>query len=326
MIVLNRLMLKSYAADALDLILAEDNATYAKLTQSELCFHIQDQHPAIEKELAFALSADWEEIKNFESYNVFRRLYMHLVRVLRNRKGAVGIPKHVLESIVDTMLPDIIAFFETEEGRHEFEEWKTERYRAEIVHHYDALIDENNDPVHDPEPLKKHMDGWDGDTFIDALKLTDDKSVLEIGVGTGRLAVKVAPFCRSFYGIDLSPKTIDRAKENLFEYKNINLICGDFLSYEFNQTFDVIYSSLTFMHIQEKEEAIKKVAKLLTENGRFVLSIEKSQTTVLEYGKRKVGIYPDRPEIISKYIEAAGFKKIEQKETEFAYIIIAEKA
>ncbi len=319
-------MLKSHAADALDLILAKDDAAYARLNQSELCFHIQDRYPAIEKELAFALSADWEEIKNFESYNVFRRLYLHLFYVLRNRKGAVGIPKHVLESIVDTMLPDIIAFFETEEGRHEFEEWKTERYRAEIVHHYDALIDENNDPVHDPEPLKKHMDGWDGDTLIDALKLADDKSILEIGVGTGRLAVKVAPMCKSFCGIDLSPKTIARAKENLSEYKNVNLICDDFQIFEFDQTFDTIYSSLTFMHIKEKESAIKKVAKLLTENGRFVLSIEKSHATILQYGKRKIKIYPDRPDIISKYIEAAGFKKIEQKETEFAYIIIAEKA
>lgn len=322
---MNRLMLKSYAADALDLILSKDDAAYAKLNQSELCFHIQDRHPKIEKELAFALAADWEEIKNFENYNVFRRLYWHLVRILRDRKGAIGIPKHVLESIVDTMLPDIIAFFETKEGQREFEEWKAEQRRSEIVRHYDSLIDENNDPVHDPESLKKHMDGWDGDIFIDALQLTEEKSVLEIGVGTGRLAIKVAPLCRSFCGIDLSPKTIDRANENLFEYKNINLICGDFLTYEFNQTFDVVYSSLTFMHIKEKEAAIKKVAKLLTENGRFVLSIEKSQTTVLEYRKRKIEIYPDRPGVISEYLEAAGFIKIEMKETDFAHILIGEK-
>ena len=29
-----------------------------------------------------------------------------------------------------------------------------------VSSHYDALIDENNDPVFDPEPLKKHMDLW----------------------------------------------------------------------------------------------------------------------------------------------------------------------
>ncbi len=42
-----------------------------------------------------------------------------------------GIPKHVLEAIVDTMLPDIIAFFETEEGKREFEEWK----KMQASHH-----------------------------------------------------------------------------------------------------------------------------------------------------------------------------------------------
>ena len=124
---MNKLILKSYAADALDLILVEDSTAYTKLDRSELCFHIQDRHPEIEKELAFTLSADWEEIKNFENYNVFRRFYLHLVRILLDRKGAVGIPKHVLESIVDTMLPDIIAFYETEEGRREFEEWKAKQ-------------------------------------------------------------------------------------------------------------------------------------------------------------------------------------------------------
>lgn len=142
---MNRLMLKSHAADALDLILSKDDAAYARLSRSELCFHIQNQHPQIEKELAFALSADWEEMKSFESYNVFRRLYLHLIHVLRDRKGAVGIPKHVLESIVDTMLPDIIAFFETEEGRKEFEEWKAEQQRMGTSYNDDALNDKDID-------------------------------------------------------------------------------------------------------------------------------------------------------------------------------------
>lgn len=34
------------------------------------------------------------------------------------------IPKHELEKLARCFLPDIIAFFETEEGRREYEEWK----------------------------------------------------------------------------------------------------------------------------------------------------------------------------------------------------------
>lgn len=29
------------------------------------------------------------------------------------------------------------------------------------VTHYDLLIAENNDPVHDPEPLRAYMDKWE---------------------------------------------------------------------------------------------------------------------------------------------------------------------
>ncbi|MBR2328239.1 MAG: class I SAM-dependent methyltransferase [Clostridia bacterium] len=116
----------------------------------------------------------------------------------------------------------------------------------EVIEHYNKLIDENNDPARDPKPLRDYMDKWDGEKFIESMQLDKGKSVLEIGIGTGRIAIKVAPYCKSLCGIDISEKTIGRAKENLSMYQNINLICCDFMSCEFETQFDVIYSSLTF--------------------------------------------------------------------------------
>ena len=80
------------------------------------------------------------------------------------------------------------------------------------------------------------MDKWDGDIFIRELCLTKEKSVLEVGVGTGRLALRVAPFCGRFIGIDISPKTIDRASENfsLYGLLNADLISADFTTYNFH--------------------------------------------------------------------------------------------
>ena len=194
-----------------------------------------------------------------------------------------------------------------------------------VSKHYDLLIEENNDPVRDPEPLREYMDKWDGRQFIDSLKLTKEKSVLEIGVGTGRLAVRVAPECREFCCIDLSPKTVKRAKENLKEQTNVALICGDFMSYEFGRKFDVIYSSLTFMHIKDKQAAINKVKTLLNISGRFVLSIDKSQGDTIEYGTRKIKIHHDRKEDIAEYINQSGMSLIKVFETEFAEIFAAAK-
>ena len=194
----------------------------------------------------------------------------------------------------------------------------------DVIRHYDLMIDENNDPVRDPEPLREYMDKWDGQKFIDFLQLTKEKSVLEIGVGTGRLAVRVAPECREFCGIDLSPKTVKRAKENLKKQTNVTLVCGDFMSYEFGRKFDVIYSSLTFMHIRDKQAAINKVRSLLNIGGRFVLSIDKNQSDTIDYGTRKIKIYPDNKEEIVKYITQSGMNLMKVFETDFAFVFIAE--
>lgn len=196
---------------------------------------------------------------------------------------------------------------------------------TDLIRHYDLLIEENNDPVHDPAPLRAYMDLWDGLVFLAELALDPSKSVLEIGVGTGRLAIRTAPLCGEFYGIDISPKTILRAAENLGHLKNIHLLQGDFMDMPPEQTFDVIYSSLTFMHLPDKQEAIEKAAALLNCGGRFVLSIDKNQDTVLDMGIRTLPIYPDTPEAIRLCLAKAGLKLTAQTETEFAHIFAAVK-
>ncbi len=58
---------------------------------------------------------------------------------------------------------------------------------------------------------------------------------------------------------------------------NVLLLCDDFIKYNFERKFDIIYSSLTFMHFPNKLFVIKKISNLLEANGRFVLSIDKNQ-------------------------------------------------
>ena len=194
-----------------------------------------------------------------------------------------------------------------------------------IIEHYDNLIDENNDPVHDPKPLQDYMNKWDGQRFVDEMHLDENKTVLEIGIGTGRLAIKTAPLCKNFYGIDISPKTIAKAKINLSEFSNVRLICDDFMKYDFSNKFDVIYSSLTFMHIENKQNAIKKIASMLNNNGIFALSIDKNQENFIDMGKYKANIFPDKQSEIEKYINNANLNIKTKYETEFAHIFIAEK-
>jgi len=104
----------------------------------------------------------------------------------------------------------------------EKEENIMEKISVSVKEHYDLLIQEGNDPLNDPPVLQNYMNKWDGQLFIDALALNQDRNVLEIGVGTGRLAKKVLEIgCAYFTGIDLSLASIDRAKENLSVHSNI---------------------------------------------------------------------------------------------------------
>jgi len=185
--------------------------------------------------------------------------------------------------------------------------------------HYDLLIDDGQDPVFDPKPLKEYMNKWDGQGFVDEMCLNKTKSVLEIGVGTGRIAVRVAPLCKKFTGIDVSPKTVNRAKENI---RGAELICGDFLEYEFNEKFDIVYSSLTFLHIEKKQQAFDKVQSILNGNGRFVLSIDKNQDELLDAGFSKIRVFPDNPTDIKNYAKKSFLKLLKEYETEFAYIFV----
>lgn len=213
------------------------------------------------------------------------------------------------------------------------DDWRRFGERHDVIRHYDALIDEIDDPqnykvvdpAHDPEPLRTYMDKWDGEAFIEAMQLNPNKSVLEIGVGTGRLAMRVCGKCGSFTGIDISPKTIERAKENLREFSNASLLCGNYLTQQFDKSFDVIYSSLTFMHIEGKQAAIEKAVSLLSSGGRFVLSIDKNQQTEIDYGTRKVSVYPDNPDEIFSLLIEAGLTVEKQFETEFAVVFVAQK-
>lgn len=195
------------------------------------------------------------------------------------------------------------------------------------IEHYDNLIDENNDPVRDPEILKEYMNNWDGRQFIDALELTEDKTVLEIGIGTGRIAVKTAPNCAKLYGVDVSPKTIGRAKENLAFADNVEYILADYLKYDFSMRFDVIYSSLTLLHIENKQAFFNKVFADLEANGRFVLSIDDdNQEDYLNMGEYKVRVYPDNPTDTKAGLLKAGFEIKDIIETQTAHIFVCDKA
>ena len=60
----------------------------------------------------------------------FKRFLMRLEFVFRDTRGegrAPKIPEHIITEVARCLMPDILAFYESEEGKKIFEEWKAKR-------------------------------------------------------------------------------------------------------------------------------------------------------------------------------------------------------
>jgi len=93
---------------------------------------------------------------------------------------------------------------------------------------------------------------WNKEVNIEGL----NKNIifLDLGCGIGRVAKKVAPLVKEYYGIDFSTEMIKKAKEIFKDYKNVNFFTNngiDLRNFKDNQ-FDVAYVCLVFQHMQKE--------------------------------------------------------------------------
>ena len=169
------------------------------------------------------------------------------------------------------------------------------------------------------------MERWDGAPFMELLSLDGTQSVLEPGVGTGRLARRVAPRCRHLTGIDLSPATVARARAHLSGYGNTTLLCGDFMTFPFRETFDRVYASLFLFHIRDKAAALARMASLLAPGGRLVLSVSLERAEWLDMNGRRLPLYPDDPDRTASLLRAVGLVLTDAVPVEAALLLAAGK-
>ena len=123
-------------------------------------------------------------------------------------------------------------------------------------------------PIADQESYEKKLQ-----VTLDYLR--PDMKVLEFGCGTGSTAITHAPYVKHIQAIDISSKMIEIAQGKADANNVKNVTFKRSAIDEFNasdQTFDAVLG-LSILHLLEnKEDVISKIHKILKPSGIFVTS------------------------------------------------------
>lgn len=101
------------------------------------------------------------------------------------------------------------------------------------------------------------------------------KNVLEIGCAAGILASLLAPTCREFVGIDVTPTAIEFARKlaRTLHRFNTRFFVGDAHALAFpDASFDAIVSMEVFEHLIDPGKALEEFSRVLKPGGVIVLT------------------------------------------------------
>lgn len=98
-------------------------------------------------------------------------------------------------------------------------------------------------------------------------RLNASSRVLEIGIGTGRIAVPLAPYVRAYYGVDLARPMIDKLLGKR-EDEPVYPVIGDARQLPFaGGSFDTVIAVHVFHLIPGFHEALDEVRRVLKPDG-----------------------------------------------------------
>ena len=104
------------------------------------------------------------------------------------------------------------------------------------------------------------------------VEITPGGKFLDIGVGTGRIAIPLAEKLNTnLIGVDISGKMIQKCLEKTSSFNNVSLIIADGLALPFSENqFDLILTSHLLHLLSDPLQFIRKVTRLLAKNGYYI--------------------------------------------------------
>ncbi len=131
-------------------------------------------------------------------------------------------------------------------------------------------------------------------TIARRAQLAPDEDALDVGTGTGIVALHVAPYVRRVVGIDRSLPMLRIARNRTEESgsRNVLMEFGDLAHLPIRPgSINVAFCSLVLRHVKQPERAVLNIARTLRPGGRMVVC-----DVILRGGSglRGIGLCPDQ--------------------------------
>jgi arsenite methyltransferase len=114
-----------------------------------------------------------------------------------------------------------------------------------------------------------------GKILISALEISRGEHVLDIGAGTGNLAMHVAKIVGPsgfVVGIDPLPLRVEIARSKAADNFTARIGCAEDLSAFTDSSFDVVYLNSVFHWVADKPRALTEIFRVLKPHGRLGLT------------------------------------------------------
>ncbi|MDD5043484.1 MAG: class I SAM-dependent methyltransferase [Patescibacteria group bacterium] len=116
----------------------------------------------------------------------------------------------------------------------------------------------------------KYLDSFEKEKLPAALGDIKDKKILDVGAGTGRLALKLARAGAEVTALDISPEMLKILRR---KNKQIKTVGGDAEQLPFpDETFDIITAAFLIVHLKNPERFFDEAYRVLKNDGRLVIT------------------------------------------------------
>ncbi len=116
---------------------------------------------------------------------------------------------------------------------------------------------------------------WMQKRLVSLIDLKEGQRLLDMGCGTGwaiKYAAGLVNGNGEFYGVDLSPKMIEKATTNAAGLKNIHFVQANTEALPFEDNFfDTIICSNSFHHYFNPKKVLSEVRRVLKPGGRIYI-------------------------------------------------------